>query len=156
MSGGEAVVPIEWTSDLDTGIDVIDGQHRQLVQYINPLEEANATSHRESLGDVLASLFDYTTFHFAFEESLLEQIEYPALIPHREAHDRFAKRIAGYGKQFGEGQDIGLEMHKLLCSWLLNHIKYDDADYAGKVRVKIDNTLNSGWLRRTLRRLAGD
>jgi len=31
---------IEWTNDLNTGIDVIDSQHKRIVDYINELERA--------------------------------------------------------------------------------------------------------------------
>ena len=36
------ILPIAWNSELDTGIDVIDQQHRRIVDYINALEAANA------------------------------------------------------------------------------------------------------------------
>ena len=35
-------MPIIWESKLDTGIDVIDHQHRRIVDYINDLEIAKA------------------------------------------------------------------------------------------------------------------
>ena len=31
---------ITWTPDLSVGIDVIDGQHQRIVEYINMLHEA--------------------------------------------------------------------------------------------------------------------
>ena len=34
---------IEWTADLNLGIDVIDSQHRNIVDYINQLTEAIET-----------------------------------------------------------------------------------------------------------------
>lgn len=29
-----------WTSDLNTGIEIIDSQHRQIVDYINQIHDA--------------------------------------------------------------------------------------------------------------------
>jgi len=31
---------LQWTKDLNTGIDVIDTQHKQIVDYINQLYDA--------------------------------------------------------------------------------------------------------------------
>ena len=32
---------LHWSSDLDTGIDVIDKQHQRIVDYLNELNTAN-------------------------------------------------------------------------------------------------------------------
>ncbi len=34
---------LEWTKDLDTGVTVIDKQHRRIVDYINQLVDATET-----------------------------------------------------------------------------------------------------------------
>ncbi len=50
---------LRWTRDLDTGIDVIDGQHKQIVEYINQLFDARESRNMESIGRInsLFSLF---------------------------------------------------------------------------------------------------
>lgn len=73
---------ILWTDDLNTGIDVIDRQHRRIVDYINDLELAKAKQDREAVGKVLDELVDYTLSHFAFEESLQEEAGYKYCKPH--------------------------------------------------------------------------
>ena len=59
---------LDWTSDLETGIQVIDKQHQRIVEYINKLHHAQQHHSREEVGNVLAELVDYTLSHFAFEE----------------------------------------------------------------------------------------
>ena len=63
---------IKWTNDLNTEIDVIDKQHRRIVDYINDLESAHGKQDRELVRQVLDDLVDYTMSHFAFEENLQE------------------------------------------------------------------------------------
>jgi len=63
---------IEWTEDLNTGIQVIDSQHHRIVQYINKLYDIQNTHDRKQVEQVLDELVDYTLSHFAFEESLME------------------------------------------------------------------------------------
>ena len=64
---------IVWTKDLNTGIDVIDEQHKSIADYINNLERAIKQQDRTAVGQVLDELVDYTLSHFAFEESLQEE-----------------------------------------------------------------------------------
>lgn len=47
---------IVWRDELDTGIDVIDQQHRRIVAMINRLAEGTP----ERLDEVFSELVDYT------------------------------------------------------------------------------------------------
>ena len=67
---------IEWTADLNLGIDVIDSQHRNIVDYINQLTEAIETQQDHEVLSVLEQLASYTIDHFVFEEELLEKAGY--------------------------------------------------------------------------------
>jgi hemerythrin len=125
---------IQWTGDLDTGIDVIDRQHVRIVDYINDLEKANRKGDRQGIQAVLDSLVDYTLSHFAFEESLQEEAGYKYCKPHKRVHELFIRRINEYCKRFKEGEDVADELHKTLSAWLINHIKRDDADYVAAVK----------------------
>jgi len=146
---------ITWTGDLDTGIDVIDKQHRRIVDYINDLQVANASGNKESVRRVLDDLVDYTMSHFAFEESLQEEAGYKYAKPHKKVHDLFVRRVNDYVERFRLGEDVSDGLHQMLTSWLINHIKRDDADYVGAVRVSMEQIVNDrkknnddGWFKR--------
>lgn len=124
-----------WSADLDTGIDVIDKQHRRIVDYINELHDARTGGHqKEDIGKVIDELVDYTLSHFAFEESLQEEAHYPFLKAHKKVHDLFVKRVGEYQERFKLGDDVSEELNNLLVTWLFNHIKRDDADYVASVK----------------------
>ncbi|ANQ86926.1 bacteriohemerythrin [Azoarcus olearius] len=152
----ENTVPITWTSDLDTGIAVIDQQHMRIVDYINQMEHAQQKQDRGLVGRVLDELVDYTLSHFAFEESLQEEAGYPYLKPHRKVHELFVRRVNEYRERFSRGEEIAEEIHTLLSAWLINHIKRDDADYVGAVRPRmvalVSDQRKEGWLARSLGR----
>ena len=40
---------MEWSEKFNIGIDVIDNQHRQILDYINALEKIRATGAREQI-----------------------------------------------------------------------------------------------------------
>lgn len=126
---------LEWSADLDTGIEVIDKQHRRIVDYINELHDARTSGHKqEDVGKVIDELVDYTLSHFAFEESLQEEANYPFLKAHKKVHDLFVKRVGEYQERFKLGEDVSEELNNLLVTWLFNHIKRDDADYVTAVK----------------------
>lgn len=152
-------MPFIWSSDLDTGIDVIDQHHRRIADYINVLEVANASGNRNEVGNTLDELVDYTVSHFAFEESLQEEAGYAFCKPHKRVHELFVRRVNEYVERHRAGEDIGAELYKLLSTWLVNHIKRDDADYVAAVKANMIGIIaekrerkDTGWFSRFFRR----
>ncbi|MDD4929868.1 MAG: bacteriohemerythrin [Gallionella sp.] len=130
---------IVWVSELNTGIDIIDEQHKSIVDYINELEVSIEQGSREAVGHVLDELVDYTMSHFAFEESLQEEAGYAFAKPHKAVHDSFIKRVTRYQADHKAGEDVADHVHEMLTTWLLHHIKRDDMAYVAEVKENIDN-----------------
>lgn len=145
---------ILWTTDLNTGIEVIDGQHMRLVEYINELGVAIQQHSRESVGTVLNELVDYTLSHFSFEESLQEESGYKNAKTHKAVHELFVKRLERYIEKHQAGEDVAQQLHTMLSTWLIQHIKRDDMDYILQVKAKIkhivQNKQEGNWLSRSL------
>ena len=149
---------IKWASDLDTGILVIDNQHKRIVEYINKLIDAQVTHDKEQISNVLNELIDYTLSHFTFEESLMEEARYPFIKAHKRVHQLFVKRIGDYVQRFKMGEDITDELLNTLQAWLINHIKSDDNDYVEIVKTNfkgVSSSKEGGWLSRSLKRIFG-
>lgn len=127
-------MPIIWESKLDTGIDVIDAQHRRIVDYINDLEVAKMTLDKRMVMDVIEQLIDYTQSHFGFEEEMLAEAGYKFLKPHKKVHELFIKRVTDFTIRAAKGEDIADELHTMLKKWLLNHIANEDRDYTETVK----------------------
>jgi len=130
---------MEWNETYNIGIEVIDNQHRQILDYINALEQVKNTGQRDKIKEVLEDLIDYTQSHFSFEENLLEQVSYQYLPSHRGIHELFVKRLNDYRLKFEKGEAIENDLYRLLSKWLINHILHDDQDYVDAVR---DNMLS--------------
>ncbi len=120
---------IGWNSKLDTGIEVIDNQHKRIVQYINKMDDVRQTHNMAEVGTILDELVDYTMSHFTFEESLMEEAGYPFVNAHKKVHQLFVRRVGEYVQRFKMGEDITEELHNTLKAWLINHIRNDDRDY---------------------------
>ena len=127
---------IVWTSDLDTGIDVIDAQHRQLVDYINQLEGAATAGDRESIAAVFDELVEYTMSHFAFEEQLQVDAGYVFANAHKSIHDVFIKRLDKYRARFEADEDV----HRTVASEVF-HVPLDQVTKDQRGQAK---TINFG------------
>ena len=82
----------EWKDEYRTGIEVIDKQHKHLMEIgARIFDLANADDGYDRYDDimeVLNELRDYTIYHFGYEEKLMESITtsamnrtVPALLP---------------------------------------------------------------------------
>ena len=149
-------MPISWTADLDTGIPLIDQQHRRIVDFINHLEVAKNAGDKEAVKQIVYDCVDYTLSHFAFEESLQEETGYAYCKPHKKVHELFARKVSEYQERMDLGDDVAEELHATLARWLVNHIKRDDADYVESVRASMapgaralaEEKKKTGWFRR--------
>ena len=135
VSGG-SMTKFIWTDQLNVGIEVIDQQHRRIVEYINQLDDARSGGQsREEIGYLINDLVDYTISHFGFEESLQDEARYPFAKSHKKVHELFALRVSDYQARYEKGEDVSKGLNSLLVTWLFNHIKRDDTDYVESVKV---------------------
>ncbi len=124
-----------WSDELNTGIAEIDRQHRRIVDYINRLEAAQLKKNSRAVQEVVSACIDYTSTHFSYEEQLQQEAGYEFLDVHRKVHALFTHRIAEYERRLRAGDEVADELHDMLARWLINHIKLDDADYVGAVKI---------------------
>ncbi len=152
---------LHWSKDLDTGIAVIDNQHKRIVEYINNLDTSIAKADAAAVNKVLNELVDYTMSHFSFEEELQERAGYPFIKAHKRVHEIFVKRVAEFQTRAANGENVASEILSMLQTWLLNHIKGDDADYAECVikalglEAKAAEPVAAGWMSGALKKFFG-
>ena len=128
---------IQWNSKLETGIDVIDQQHKRIVDYINALRIAQGKGDRGAVAKTIDDVIDYTQSHFGFEEALMEDAGYALLNAHKRVHELFIRRVGVLHQRFKDGEDIAPDLHNVLARWLITHIQTEDRDYVGSVKTKM-------------------
>lgn len=123
---------IPWKEQYNTGVELIDSQHRNLVNIINELHEAREHgSVQQALNEVLPRLVDYTVYHFNSEEAYMEEHGYANLEKHRESHQLFKEQILEIVDHEYDEQVYSLDMLSMyLKMWLLQHILVDDMEIA--------------------------
>lgn len=125
-----------WDPSLDTGISIIDEQHKGIVKFINELHDAATTGDRDQVSHVLDELINYTVSHFAFEEDMLEQHKYHLINAHKKVHETFINRINKHKQDHENGKNVALALSGELQIWLSSHIKNEDADYVSSLDIK--------------------
>lgn len=86
----------EFTSDLVTGNQLIDSEHRHLLDTINDLMDACGQGKgREKSMEVFRYLLSYVNKHFADEEKLQARANYPEFAAHKQFHDNYKKTLEG-------------------------------------------------------------
>ena len=106
------------------------------MNYINDLHDAALLDDREKVSDVLNGLINYTVSHFAFEEDMLAQHNYPLISAHKKVHESFINRINKHREDHEKGKNVARALSGELQIWLSSHIKNEDADYVASVDIK--------------------
>lgn len=120
---------------LVTGNEMIDGQHKELIEKIASLEEACETNQDKATAvKLLNYLADYTDFHFAEEEKLQEEIAYPGIEEHKAKHAEFKKAVEELHEMLEEDEGptdaFVAQLNEKVTDWLFHHIKGFDRSVA--------------------------
>jgi len=138
ISGGDLV--IHWNDSLNTGVPIVDKQHRRLVELINQLFKCMKDGgDRMLLGSIIDELVDYTVTHFRTEEDLMRKTHYPDLQQHKQVHDQFVSKVGTYMEKLKNGDRVpAADVYKFLKDWLISHIEKQDRDgYGPHVRARM-------------------
>ncbi|MDH4263899.1 MAG: bacteriohemerythrin [Spirochaetia bacterium] len=122
---------IQWTSQYNLGITMIDDQHKWLVDLYNKIDNAKSRNQpAEILGTYMKGLIHYTRFHFNAEENELKRIDYKQFVEHKASHEKFITKINEFLNEFSQGnEDVVQYVLDFLKNWLLNHIMHEDKKY---------------------------
>ncbi|NNK85517.1 MAG: chemotaxis protein, partial [Desulfobacterales bacterium] len=81
---------VQWNDSMSVGIELIDKQHKMLIQHLNNLIKSLEPSQGlTEVANTLSFLIDYTHFHFSEEEKHMAANKYPELEQHKMKHDGF-------------------------------------------------------------------
>jgi hemerythrin-like metal-binding protein len=129
-----------WTPDLDTGIALIDNQHKMLCSYINALHRSVLQQTVKEVGnDIVANLKSYTISHFNTEEQYFSRTGYPDTEKHTQIHRNFVEKVVGVEEQLAAGRvHVGAELLDFLKNWLLTHIRVTDHQYVPFIKTLVD------------------
>ncbi len=123
----------EFTDNLITGNEMIDGQHKELIDKINDLLSAiERDAGKEEAEKTLSYLEDYVNFHFSAEEKFQEEIGYPGIKEHKEKHEELRQTVGMMRELLKSGNkaDFSRTIERKVVDWLYYHIQGFDRSVA--------------------------
>jgi len=121
---------IVWKNDLDTGIQLIDSQHREFIRLVNNLLDSTVKSEdAQSLLKAFSFLRYYISDHFSVEESAMIAYGYPFYSMHKNIHDSFREEINGMEMKLRSNlpaHDVVIKLNYMIVNWFMHHIKVED------------------------------
>ena len=135
-----------WNDNFATGIARVDEQHRRLVEILNDLASHVAFPSEDlGLDVILASLMDYTLYHFETEEGIWGEYLTGDLAQaaHRAEHQAFVASVLQAKAEAGDRpmETLVQDLLSLLTRWLASHILEKDR-YLAKVVLACQAGLN--------------
>jgi len=130
---------LKWQKDYDIGHAVIDYDHRNLCNLINALHhDAHSDLTPEKVTNAYTMLVHYVKEHFAREEELFSNSDYPHTKQHVNQHRRIEKRVqlgATLYERIPDEFDTD-EFLAFLKKWLTHHILETDQGYLPYIKQK--------------------
>jgi len=128
----------KWNTSLSVGIELIDEQHKMLIQRLNDVSDAIKKS--QGAGQIVKTLdflIDYTHFHFSTEEKHMKANDYPGIKEHLQKHEDLKKTLGDLDRDFreeGATYELADALNVFLNNWLVGHIKGIDVKFGNFLR----------------------
>jgi hemerythrin len=126
-----------WSDEYRIDIEVIDNQHKELVDLFHRLCLALEQADKEiNLDGLFMELARYANYHFQTEESFFKMYKYPATDAHIEEHRNFVQELLLlYHDSKGNHKMLPAQIHGFLQNWLKNHVFGIDQDFGKFLRT---------------------
>jgi len=120
---------INWSEKFSVGVRSVDHEHRELIELINATHEKLLGA--ESPGAVLefmGEIYGRIAAHFALEERLMREKNYPHYAEHKTDHERLLDDIREImddyeDKAYFDEQQLAERLH----AWFSRHFQDHDA-----------------------------
>jgi hemerythrin-like metal-binding protein/PAS domain S-box-containing protein len=129
---------ISWENDYNTDIQLIDDQHKILVDLINQFYVSFKNGRaKKQVKNILKGLTDYTEYHFGVEEKYFKQFKYENEAEHLALHKVFVEKINQFQSDYNSGKiTLSYDIMNFLKDWLVNHILLEDRKYIALFKDK--------------------
>lgn len=119
-----------WNNRFETGITVIDTQHKALFEAVNRLADSfKAGTSKQAVKDSMDFLVKYTVEHFQTEEKFMKDMGYPKLTSHMAEHAQLVAKATELQGRLNDGKPVTMEVSSFLADWLKHHINEVDMGY---------------------------
>jgi hemerythrin len=130
------VITIEWSKKFEVGHERIDFEHKI---FLNLIREASSLSQQKvSLERILMHLNEvkqYAVFHFASEENLMFDVDYPDIVMHKREHERLMALFDSRVHEYRLGEIDLDQVVEFLFEWFALHTTQVDTRLAKYIEL---------------------
>ncbi len=120
---------VAWRPEYETGVTIIDEQHRGIVAAMNSLYYATQHGMGGSmLPHIVGMVTESPSIHFRTEEALHAKSGYPAEKTHRALHANLTRETTLKGRHCVEEKDPQAFLH-FMKDWWVHHICDADMEF---------------------------
>ena len=126
------MVAVMWSEAMSVGVPALDADHRCLMRIIGLLQDVGEEDASRVVDKVLETLAVYCRYHFAREEHLMREIDFPGIAFHQTEHEGFTAYLVRLrARRSGTDGDaaVARELLEYLTLWLSHHILIQDMAY---------------------------
>lgn len=119
---------LQWKDEYSTGLEDVDEEHRDLIDIINRLHDLMlADDAKLTVPAFFDRLLKGVSTHFALEERIMGESDYPELAAHQEDHDRLLDDIRDLAEAFERAEEVdSVELALRLEPWFRRHFATHD------------------------------
>jgi len=126
----------DWDSSFETGLDVIDFQHKILFSRLVELEKAILKNEsKNKINHILSDLISYSLYHIKTEEDFFLNFDYKEKENHEKEH-QFCKDYIYYITKNFIKNDEKLNITEVLelKERIFEHIKFLDKEFVNELK----------------------
>lgn len=122
---------LEWTEDLSVNVQLLDNQHKYLIDIINKLIDClRQNPEKKALNSIINDLVLYKKTHFVTEEKYFKEFDFSGAAEHIAAHKYFNDHLLELQKQNADDDvAFGFSLVDFLEDWLVDHLMTMDHQY---------------------------
>jgi len=122
---------IKWNDRNETGVALIDEQHKGIVSIINTFYYLTSTGADNKMlyACISDTMKNYSRIHFITEEGFLKESGYPGIEEHKILHRKLSSEMEQMELSSIVNNDTGLLL-EFMKKWWLKHINEEDRVFA--------------------------
>ena len=134
-----------WNDSFATGNQMVDDDHKSIFMLVENVLSSSYVDRADKIETAINFLTEYVVRHFANEEKLMDESNYPGSSRHKQEHADFLavagelkKKFDSGGFMLGEHSNdlhLSVEINKTVVGWLTKHVMESDLSLAEHYRT---------------------
>ena len=136
---------LPWSSLMSVHNELIDSQHKQLLDMINDVDVALEFGRSSDIFiDVFPDLLAVAKKHFWTEEQIMAAACYNGLDNHRKEHSSLIQKMTDINTEIAHGNAVDYkQVCAFLGSWMATHMMGEDQEYIDAISILSPDTIKT-------------